>query len=218
MSAAYDEFVSSVRNLVDALMPRRMPPAREPPRAVYERVIEERRAMYKELKESLAQLLYLRQRLAGEIHERRAEIARLHDEARVSAKEGDDDRALLLLEEKHRLFAELSNSEEQLAETKKDTEEAKARLLRFLEQLRSLEREKVEAITRQAVLHTRARMRDATLGPRALATEDAISRVRGRLQQEREAEDLERALADLDGADSLLPSSARLDLMHLKRR
>ena len=52
------------------------------PQAVYEQAIEERVRQYRELKEAVAGILYMRTKLEGEIGERRAEIARLHDDIR----------------------------------------------------------------------------------------------------------------------------------------
>ena len=55
---------------------------RQNPRAVYEQAISERVRQYRELKEAVAGILYMRNKLEHEITERRAEIARLHDDLR----------------------------------------------------------------------------------------------------------------------------------------
>ena len=52
------------------------------PRAVYEQAINERTKQYRQLKEAVAGILYMRNKLEHEITERRAEIARLHDDLR----------------------------------------------------------------------------------------------------------------------------------------
>ena len=52
------------------------------PRAVYEQAINERTKQYRQLKEAVAGILYMRNKLESEIGERRAEIARLHDDVR----------------------------------------------------------------------------------------------------------------------------------------
>ena len=54
------------------------------PRAVYEAAILERTQQYHALKEAVAGILYMRNKLEAEIAERRAEIARLHDDVRRS--------------------------------------------------------------------------------------------------------------------------------------
>ena len=67
---------------------------RQNPRAVYEQAINERTTQYRELKEAVAGILYMRNKIEGEIGERRAEIARLHDEVRRAVRTGQDDISL----------------------------------------------------------------------------------------------------------------------------
>ena len=50
---------------------------RQNPRAVYEQAINERMRQYRDLKEAVAGILYMRTKLESEITERRAEIAGL---------------------------------------------------------------------------------------------------------------------------------------------
>ena len=58
------------------------------PDAVYERVIGERVRQYAELKRAVAGILYMRNKIEGEIRDRRAELARLHaDIARAVEQE-----------------------------------------------------------------------------------------------------------------------------------
>ena len=69
---------------------------RQNPRAVYEQAINERTNQYRELKEAVAGILYMRNKIEGEIGERRVEIARLHDEVRRAVRTGQDDVSLTL--------------------------------------------------------------------------------------------------------------------------
>ncbi len=56
------------------------------PEVVYEQAIGERVRQYRELKSAVAGILYLRAKLESEISDRRAEIARLHDDARRAVR------------------------------------------------------------------------------------------------------------------------------------
>ena len=63
---------------------------RQNPAAVYETAIDERTRQYRDLKEAVAGILYMRNKLEAEIHERRVEIARLHDDAKHAIRRGQD--------------------------------------------------------------------------------------------------------------------------------
>ena len=70
---------------------------RQNPAAVYEQAISERTKQYRELKEAVAGILYMRNKLEAEINERRVEIARLHDDIRSAIRRGQDDLSLALI-------------------------------------------------------------------------------------------------------------------------
>src|SRR5262245_66640669 len=76
---------------------------RRHPAAVYEQAIEDRTRQYRDLKEAVAGILYMRNKLEAEIHERRVEIARIHDDVRTAIRRGHDDLSLPLIENEQRL-------------------------------------------------------------------------------------------------------------------
>src|SRR5262245_66331414 len=74
---------------------------RSNPRAVYEQAIEERTRQYHELKDAVAGILYMRNKLEAEIEERRAENARLHDEVRRAARQGQEELSVAAIAPEH---------------------------------------------------------------------------------------------------------------------
>ena len=54
------------------------------PEIVYEQAIAERVRQYRELKSAVAGILYMRNKIESEIGDRRAEIARLHDDVHAA--------------------------------------------------------------------------------------------------------------------------------------
>ena len=64
---------------------------------VYEQAIAERVRQYRELKDAVAGILYMRNKLESEIAERRAEIARLHDDVRRAVRRDDETTSLSLI-------------------------------------------------------------------------------------------------------------------------
>ena len=93
------------------------------PEAVYEQAIAERVRQYRELKDAVAGILFLRTKLESEITEQRAEIARLHDDARRAVRRGQDDISLSLITRKQGLFADLERAEEELQAVRVNADE-----------------------------------------------------------------------------------------------
>jgi phage shock protein A len=116
------------------------------PRAVYEQAIAQRLRRYAELKDAVAGILYLRNKLEGEILERRGELLRTAADVQRALRRDDEPVALALVRHKQDLAAELARSERELGALRGEAESAKENLLRFREEIRALEREKGRAL------------------------------------------------------------------------
>jgi phage shock protein A len=82
------------------------------PRAVYEQAIQGRLKRYAELKEAVAGILYLRNKLEGEIRERRTEMARLSGDAERAVKRGDESLAVAVVTHRHELMGGLERADQ----------------------------------------------------------------------------------------------------------
>jgi phage shock protein A len=151
---------------------------RQNPAAVYEQAINERTRQYRELKEAVAGILYMRNKLEAEIHERRVEIARLHDDIRHAVRRGHDELSLSLIENKQALMDELERAERELDSLRHEAEEAKANLIRFREEIRSLTREKGRMLATLANANARRRLTEALDGLSVDADMRALEAVR----------------------------------------
>ncbi len=78
---------------------------------MYERAIAERTRQYGELKRAVAGVLYMRNKLEGEIRERRVEIARTQGDICRAVKRGDDEAALELISHKDGFVEDLERAE-----------------------------------------------------------------------------------------------------------
>jgi len=67
------------------------------PRAVYESVIQERMKQYNELKQAVAGIVYMRNKLQAEISERTTEITSVKADIDHAVRKGDDELALALI-------------------------------------------------------------------------------------------------------------------------
>jgi phage shock protein A len=195
------------------------------PKAVYEQAILERQRHYAELKRAVAGILYMRNKLDGEIASLRGELGRLHDDIRVALRRGDDEAALVLVRHKQTRSEELERAEQDLEKVRTEAAEAKENLVRFREEIRALEREKTFTLAALANAHARRRIREAFEGfsldgeMRALeSVREYVAQLRteGRLDQELDDSGLAARLREIrsDSRDD----AARRELDELKRR
>jgi phage shock protein A len=198
----------------------------ESPEVVYEQAIGERVRQYRELKSAVAGILYMRNKLETEISERRAEIARLHDDVRRAVREGRDDVSLTLISQKQALFEDLERAEEELSGVRTQAEEAKGNLVRFREEIRALVREKGRMLATLANAKARRRLQVAIEGLSVDAEMDALENVREHITRIAMEGELSKELGDEgDGLrtrlkefrDDARRESARSELEQLKR-
>jgi phage shock protein A len=197
---------------------------RQNPRAVYEQAIDERTRQYRALKEAVAGILYMRNKLEAEIGERRAEIARLCDDVRRSVRRGEDEVSVRLIAHKQTRMDDLERAERELGSLRAEAEEAKANLLRFRDEIRALAHEKGRMLATLANAQARRRMQEALEGLSVDAEMKAIESVREYVARISTEGTLDRELGD-DGLrrrlrqvrDEVREESARRELEQLKR-
>ena len=194
------------------------------PRAVYEQAIEERTRQYHELKDAVAGILYMRNKLEAEIAERRAEIARLHDDVRRSVRQGQDELGVALIAQKHALLGDLERAERELEALRGEAEDAKANLVRFRTKIRSLVHEKGRMLATLANAQARRRLESALDGLSVDAEMKALEAVREHVARLATAGTLEREIGDeplrarlRQIRDSARDEAARRELDELKR-
>jgi phage shock protein A len=197
----------------------------ESPRAVYEQAIAQRIEQYQHLKEAVAGILYLRAKLEGEIGDRRADLARLHDDLKRSVRNNDDELALQLVQHKQRLVEDLERAEGELGTLRDEAETAKENLLRFREEIRALEREKGRAVAMVAGAQARRRVRTAIEGLSVDADVRALESVREHVSRLASEAHLDRELAQAGELPERLreiredarQEAARRELAEMKR-
>jgi phage shock protein A len=197
---------------------------RSNPRAVYEQAIEERTRQYHELKDAVAGILYMRNKLEAEIAERRAEIARLHDDVRRAVRQGQDELSVAMIAQKHQLLGDLERAERELEGLRSEAEEAKANLVRFRHEIRALVHEKGRILATLANAQARRRLEAALDGLSVDAEMKALETVREHVAKLATAGTLERELGDepmrtrlRQIRDSARDEAARRELAELKR-
>jgi len=194
------------------------------PDAVYERVIGERVRQYADLKRAVAGILYMRNKIEGEIRDRRAELARLHTDIARAVTKGDDEVAVVLITQKDGLLQDLERSEKELDEVSTECESAKTNLVKFRGEIRNLEREKIRMLAALANARARKRIQEAFEGLSTEGEMRALENVRGEIErmkaESRIDVDMESGLEKRVRAirDEAKLDAARRELDELKRR
>lgn len=171
----------------------------ESPRAVYEHAISERIKQYRELKEAVAGILYMRNKLEGELEQRRNELARTHGDIRRAVKRGDDQVGLALISHKQLLVGDIERAEREYESLRAEAEEAKTNLIHFREEIRVLEREKGRIVVTLANAKARRRMTEALDGLSVDADMRALENVREHVARLATEGDLDKELGTDQG-------------------
>jgi phage shock protein A len=198
---------------------------RQNPAAVYEQAITERTHQYRSLKEAVAGILYMRNKLEAEITERRVEIARLHDDIRGAIRRGQDQLSLSLIENKQGLMDELERAERELESVRSEADEAKGNLVRFRDEIRSLTREKGRMLATLANANARRRLNEALEGFSVDADMKALESVRDHIARAATEGQLDREIGGDDATrkrvrairDDVKHEAARRELAELKQ-
>jgi phage shock protein A len=198
---------------------------RQNPRAVYEEAIHQRTRQYRELKEAVAGILYMRNKLEAEIVERRAEIARLHDDIRRAVRCGQDDLSVSLIARKQLLLEDLERAERELEGVRSEAEEAKSNLVRFRQEIRGLVQEKSRMLATLANAQARRRISEAIEGLSVDADMKALEGVRDHIARITTEGALEREIGDATVRtrirairDEVRDEAARRELRELKQQ
>jgi len=218
-------FVGRLRDLVNGIFAVWMREREaERPDAVYERVIGERVRQYAELKRAVAGILYMRNKIEGELRDRRAELARLHEDIGRAVKQNDDEVALVLITQKDGLLQDLERGQRELEEVSAECEGAKANLVKFRAEIRNLEREKLRMLAALANARARRRIQSAFEGLSTDGEMKALESVREEIERMKAESKID---TDMDSGleqrvrairDEARHDAARRELDELKRR
>ncbi len=204
----------SLISRLSCLIPKRD----EAPEVAFNRVIGERQRRYYELKMAIAKILFLRNKLEADLRERRAEVARVHHEARSATRIGQDRRALALLERMNHLKGRLADAEAQVEEIKTEAALVTRDLARISESIRDLEREKRETLAKLTSADVRKRLRKLLSEANEERDNQRLEKVRAMVARASAEASLDRELGDDSSLLALADPSARIELARLKAR
>jgi phage shock protein A len=168
----------------------------------------------------------MRNKLEGELAQRRNELARTHADVRRAVERGDDEVGLALISHKQILVGDIERAEREYEGLRAEAEDAKGNLIRFREEIRALEREKGRIVATLANAKARRRMAEALDGLSVDADMRALENVREHVARLATEGALERELGTDSGLAARIreireeanTDAARRELEELKRQ
>lgn len=168
--------------------------------AVYESAIEERIKRHRDLKKAVSGIVYLRNKLQGELEEKQKALSDITKQLPIAIEEGEDEAALVLIQKKDELTGQIAEIQIELEKVSAQAEEAKSGLVSFQGEIEKLKREKHEMLAKKANAEARIQIQESLDGLSTEADIRALDNVREgihKLQAEAEVGS-ELAEGDLD--------------------
>ncbi|MGH7814854.1 MAG: PspA/IM30 family protein [Candidatus Binataceae bacterium] len=194
------------------------------PEAVYEAAISDRVHRYQQLKSAAAGVIYMRNKLERELHEKTAEITEVAEEAAQAADLNEDNFAVILIQRRHALEADCTRLREELTDLTREAEDAKKNLIAFKSEIDNLKIEKAKMLARLKNAQARVRIQHAL---EQLSYDDdvrALEEVRESIQQVLAQAGVNREIANSELDEKLAAirrskaeARAREELAELKR-
>jgi phage shock protein A len=153
------------------------------PEAVYEAAINERVKKYQELKKAVSGIVYLRNKLDGEIREKEAQLKEVMHQLPVAVEQGQDDVAVVLIERKDSLTAEVERLSAELSKVSVQADEAKSGLVTFQSEIDKLKREKDAMLAARANAEARIQIQDTLSGLSTDSDIKALDNVRSDIKK-----------------------------------
>ena len=195
------------------------------PEAVYEAAIEERIKKHRELKKAVSGIVYLRNKLASELDQKTKQLAEVNLSIPIAVEEGEDEAALVLIEQKNELETSIESLNLELEKISTQAEESKSGLLEFQGEIQKLKREKMSMLAKKANAEARLKIQETLDGLSTDADVKALENVRESIEKktaeadvgaEIKGESLDQKLKKIKSKTS--NAAARAQLAQMKKQ
>jgi phage shock protein A len=195
------------------------------PDAVYEAAIQQRLEKHKELKQAVANIVYLRNKIGDDLRSKQKALDEVLAQLPVAVEDGQDDVALVLIQKKDDLTSSIAALQGDLAQVERQAEEAKAGLVQFQGEIEKLRREKEQMLAARANAQARIKVQETLSGLSVDADVVALENVRTSIKKLEAEADVGAELqgSDLDGKlralrEKTATSAAKQQLEEMKRQ
>jgi phage shock protein A len=198
---------------------------KEHPEIAYQNAIESMIEKYTKLKSATAAIMRRRDDLTARSQQTSKDLAQAEAELAVAVEGNQDDLALILIQKKNQLAADLAEVQTDLATAKGDADSAKASLLSVQSEIRKLKAERDTMLARMQSAQARLRIQQQLDGLSVDAEVKALDNVRDHIKNTIAEANLGKELSDssLDARLAALKSQtgdvqARQQLAELKAK
>lgn len=187
------------------------------PEAVYESAILERQKQYQEMKRAASELAVVRKRSQEELDEKSRKLSEIDPMIQVAVESGEEEAALVLLEEKQTLTERVAVLEQEVESYGAQVTETTDALRAFQVEIEKLRREKDEMISRKANAEAQLQIQDTLSTVSTASQNQGLANVREQIERMAVDADLETTSARRVATQKLSKSRAAAQLAALKQ-
>jgi phage shock protein A len=169
---------------------------KEHPEIAYQNAIDSMIEKYTKLKSATAAIIRRRDDLIARSDQTSKDLAQTEAELEVAMQGNQDDLALVLIQKKNQLTADLAEVQSDLATAKTDADSAKASLLSVQSEIRKLQGERVVMLARMQSAQARLRIQQQLDGLSVDAEVKALDNVREHIKNTIAEANLGKELSD----------------------
>jgi phage shock protein A len=195
------------------------------PEIVYQAAINERVNQYQKLMKAVSGIVYLRNKLEKDHETKTKELADISVQIPVAIQAGEEQAALVLIERKNALTAELAFISTELAKVSVQAEEAKGGLVTFQHEIEKLKSERDTMLAKREHAKARLKIQEQLSGLTTDADIRALDGVRESIHKLEAQADVTREVqgAGMEGKlkkirEATGSAAARAELEEIKRQ
>ena len=166
------------------------------PALVYEAAIKERVQKHADLKKAVSSIIYLRNKTQKELEDKEALLADIELQIPVAMDEGEDEVAMVLLEQQAELEGQIASLTKKMTDISAQSENAKASLTQFRSEIEKLKREKDEMLAKLETAEARQKIAESLDGLSVDADVQALNNVREAIHKKEAEADISTELQD----------------------
>lgn len=194
------------------------------PEIAYENAINSMVAKYAKLKQATAAIIRRRDEITDRLEKEEKELAQVGNDVNTAIDTGQDDLALVLLQKKNAIEAEIAGLRQEMDQAKADADDAKSSLMAVKDEIKKLKAEKDRMLAKMKSAEARVKIQDQIEGLSVDAEVKALDNVRDHIKTTVAQANLNKEMADSDLDNRLKKlrrssgdSTARAQLEALKK-
>lgn len=195
------------------------------PEIVYEAAIEKEKIRYAKLQKSAAALMRMRNEYETKLKEAKTELERVTGEAETAVNEGEDEVAVILIQRKNELIADIESYKAEYESATIDVEKVKQDLIEFKGRVKQLIAEKDKMLAVKASAESKLRIQRSLDGLSSEPDLKALDSVRDSIKNLQAEANVAQEMAgsSLDGKmkqirEKTKTTEARKELEEMKKR